>query len=327
MDQEPASGTATLPRSAPSSVGYELRPPARRRVGRAATKWFLVVPFVVLAPIAIVAWSAVPRLASPALVAEEAVSIGLTESARSVLVDGLAAELAERRDMPLAEDSFREVYERSMTQEWFDEQVLDIARELDQWLLGTSHELPDLAVDLVPVKIALASDPETMAVVSEHIGCDGGECAPTGEPSGATLAGVPDRVALLAPDADTEGLIRMRNLLDTARQTGRFGPLFLLGEFALLILLARRHARLRFTGGLLFVVGTLVVLATWLGPGWVGLRLVDSLPPDVPVEAADIAALVSWTLEPARMVAYWLVGVGAAAYVGSFAWSAMSRPS
>lgn len=325
MDNQQGSGTATLPSPpAASYSGYEPRPPARR-TGRAATKWFLVVPFVLLAPLAILAWSVTPRITSPGLVAEEAVDIGLTESARAVLLDSFASELAERRESPLAEDTLREVYERSLTQEWFDEQVLSVSGELDRWLEGSATQLPDLVIDLVPVKTALASDPEAMAMVADFIGCEGLECAPSNQPAEVALEGVPDRVALIGPDADPDGLLQARSMLGSVRKTGQFGPLILLGEFGLLIMLARRHGRLRFAGGLLFAVGATVVLAAILIPGWLGANFAESLPPDVPVEAGDFAALVAWTLVPARTMAYWLVGVGAAAYVGSFLWSELSR--
>ena len=99
MGPDPHTGTSTLPPTAEEVArsGYEHRPPARRSAGRAATKWFL----------------AVPRLTSPAMLAEEAVDIGLTESARVLLVDGFASQLADERGTP--EATIREVFDRSLT--------------------------------------------------------------------------------------------------------------------------------------------------------------------------------------------------------------------
>ncbi len=329
MDTDRGPGTATLAPGAAEVArsGYEHRPP-HRRTGRAATRWILVVPFVVMAPLALIAWTAMPRVTSPTMVAEEAVEIGLTHSARAALVDEFASQLAQRRDAPLTEATMREVFDRSLTQEWFDEQVLNIAGELDRWLLGTSNRLPDLVIDLVPVKTALASDPEAMALVTNFVGCEGIECAPKGQTVEVALVGMPDQAALLTADADSsqaEGLIRARSLLQSGRGMSAIAPLILLGELALLVLLARRHGRLRFAGGLLFLVGALVLLVGWFGPGWVGAEVAGSIPADIPVAAGDIAALVAWVLEPARTLAFWLMAAGAIAYAGSFAWTALSR--
>ena len=331
MDTHRQSGAGTLaPSSSEAARSHdEHRPPAgRASPARAATRWFLVVPFVLIAPIALIAWTAMPRVTSPALVAEEAVEIGLTQSARTALVDGFATQLAERRDAPLVEDTMREVFDRSLTQEWFDEQVFNIAGELDRWLLGSGDQLPDLVIDLVLVKTALASDPEAMQLVANFVGCEGIECAPENQTVEVALVGVPDQAALLNADADSseaEGLIKARGLLQTGRRMSAIAPLILLGELALLALLARRHGRLRFTGGVLIVVGALVLLIAWLGPGWVGGEVAGSIPDDAQVAAVEIAALVWWMLEPARTLAYWVVAAGAIAYVGSFAWTAMSR--
>ena len=120
-------------------------------------------------------------------------------------------------------------------------------------------------------------------------------------------------------------MVRARSLLQGGSRIGAIGPLILLGELTLLVLLARRHGRLRFTGGLLIVVGALVLAVGWLGPGWVGAEVAGSMPAEIPLAGADIAALVSWVLEPARTLAYWLVAAGAIAYAGSFAWTALSR--
>ncbi len=329
MDTDRGSGTATL---APSSAevarsGYEHQPPSLR-AGRAATRWFLVVPFVLIAPIALITWTAMPRITSPVMVAEEAVEIGLTRSARTALIDEFASQLAERRDAPLTEATMREVFDRSLTQEWFDEQVLNITGELDRWLLGTSSRLPDLVIDLVPVKTALASDPDAMALVTSFVGCEGIECAPEGQTVEVALVGMPDQAALLtagAGSSQAEGLIRARGLLQSGRRMSGLAPLILLGELTLLALLARRHGRMRFTGGVLVAVGSLVLLIGWFGPGWVGGEVAGSIPADVPVAPADIAALVSWVLEPARTLAYWIVAAGAIAYAGSFALTAMGR--
>lgn len=196
MDMDRGSGTATLAPNSAEVAGYEHQPPSRH-TGRAATRWLLVVPFVVMAPIA---RTAMPRVTSPAMVAEEVIEIGLTHSARAALVDGFASQLAERRNAPLTEATMREVFDRSLTQEWFDEQVLNIAGELDRWLLGTTTQLPDLVIDLVPIKTALASDPDAMALVASFVGCEGIECAPEGQTVEVALVRMPDQAALLTVD-------------------------------------------------------------------------------------------------------------------------------
>jgi hypothetical protein len=167
-----------------------------------------------------------------------------------------------------------------------------------------------------------------MALVTSFVGCEGIECGPEGQTVEVALVGMPDQAALLTVDAGSsqaEGLIRARGLLQSGRRMSGLAPLILLGELTLLAFLARRHGRMRFTGGVLVAVGSLVLLVVWFGPGWVGGEVAGSIPADVPVASADIAALVSWVIEPARTIAYWVVAAGAIAYAGSFALTAMGR--
>lgn len=320
-----ATSTLTSPPEPGEDASRQLqRPPARPTKGRrarAATRWVLVVPFVILAPLALISWATFPRITSPAMIAGQAIDQGLTEVAREAMVTEFASELADRRGAPLGADTMRDVFDRSLTQEWFDEQLSGIVTELDRWLVATGPGTPHLVIDLVPVKTALAADPEAMQMVANFVGCSGAECAPA-------LGAVPDQAELLAMEpasSEAEELLAARGMLQTGRRVVQFAPLVLLGEFALLVLLAPRHGRLRFAGSVVAVVGALVMLVVLTAPGWVGGEAAEAVPAEVPLAASDVGALVSWALEPARSLALWMLVAGAVAVAGSYAWGVLSR--
>lgn len=312
----------TAPPEADSALRSQ-QPIARHRGRRAAaaTRWILVVPFVLLAPVALIAWAAIPRVSSPQQIAEEAVAIGLTEVARDAIVEEFSSELAESSETVFVAGTMREVFDRSLTQEWFDAQVVGIATEVDRWLAGTEPSLPELMIDLVPVKTALAADPAALRIVAEFVDCSGTNCT-------AGIAALPDEASLLSIEAgssEAEDLIAARGLLQTTRRGVQFIPLVMLAEFALLVLLARRHARLRFAGSVALWIGGILMLVVLIVPGWVGGQAAEAVPPELPLAASEVAVLASWAIAPARTIALWMLVAGAIAVVGSYVWDVVNR--
>ena len=162
-----------------------------------------------------------------------------------------------------------------------------------------------------------------MQMLAEFAECSGSSCS-------AGLAAVPDEASLLTIEAgsgEAEEFFAARGVLQTSRRAIQFAPLVLLGEFALLVLLARRRARLRFAGAVAAVVGALVMLVVLIAPGMLGAEAAQAVPSDIPLAAADVADLVSWALAPARSIAQWMLVAGAIAVAGSIAWDAWSRRS
>ena len=131
-------------------------------LGRAAaglTRGLLFTLFMVVAPIALLVWAVLPRLMSPAGLADQAIDVGLTETLRVAIVDQLASELADRQNAPVATDQMRSIFDRSLSQDWFDQQVTGVAGELELWFAGADEELPPLQIDLVPSRRRLLPIP------------------------------------------------------------------------------------------------------------------------------------------------------------------------
>lgn len=136
-------------------------PKALSTTGRtlaAVARWFLFIVLVGLAPVALIAWSVTPRVTSSPQLADAAIESGLTGAVRGALVDQLSSKLAEQEDSPFHAAQLRPVIERSLSQDWFDAQLTLLAAELDGWLGTSGDELPDLVIDLTPVKRSLAAD-------------------------------------------------------------------------------------------------------------------------------------------------------------------------
>lgn len=295
-------------------------------VGRAAaglTRWLLLILFMVIAPIALLVWAVLPRLMSPAALTEQAIDVGLTETLRAAIVDQLSSDLADQQNIPVATDQMRSIFDRSLTQDWFDEQLTSLAQELELWLAGTDDELPSLQIDLVPVKTSLAADPEAIRLVVELIGADEGVAIPEG-----ALAGIPDRVSLLSGSEDSgsaDDLFVARDFVDLATRRRGLIPLVAIGALALIALLARRGTRLRWTGSALLAVALPNLALVALAPRWVGQQAASLVPDEVGLEGAEVEALVSWILDPARSQALWVLVAGIAAVVASVAARALRR--
>ncbi len=255
------AGTITATRSPETDPPHA--PTAAPRPARAAgslTRGLLLVLLVMASPAALIVWTATPRITSPTELAEQAIAIGLTEAVRGEIVDELSSELAERRNSPTESDQMHLVFERSLSQAWFDEQVLAIAAELDRWLDGANPEPPELIVDLRPVKASLAADPEALFLVADLIGTEQG----TGSIAIA-LAGVPDEVSLLSEPPEPgspEGLYTAREVLGDVRMVRLAIPVVLLVVFALTVLLARRDTRVRSAGRTLAIIGVPLLVAS-----------------------------------------------------------------
>jgi hypothetical protein len=155
MDTDQDAGTVTATPTRPPAIDQPKALPRGRRPGGVAgslTRGLLVFMLVVTAPLALMVWATTPRITSPTQLASQGVRIGLTEIVRRDIVDQLSSELADRRQSPTESAQVRSVFERSMTQAWFDEQVMSVATELEEWLAGTDPQPPELVVDLRPVK-------------------------------------------------------------------------------------------------------------------------------------------------------------------------------
>ncbi len=240
-------------------------------VGRAAaglTRGLLFTLFVVVAPIALLVWAVLPRLMSPAALADQAIDVGLTETLRAAIVDQLASELADRQNPPVATDQMRSIFDRSLTQDWFDEQLTSVAGELELWFADADEELPSLQIDLVSVKTSLVADPEAIRLVAELIGAEEGVAIPEG-----ALAGIPDQVSLLSGSEDpgsADDLFAARDFVDAANRRRGMIPLVIFGVFAMIVLLARRGTGLRWTGSALLAVALPILAVAALAPRWVG---------------------------------------------------------
>ncbi len=295
------------------------------RTAAGLTRLLLFIVFMVVAPIALLVWAVLPRLMSPAALAGEAIDVGLTESLRAAIVDQLASELADQQSIPVATDQMRSIFDRSLTQDWFDEQLTSVAGELEIWFAGADEELPSLQIDLVPVKTSLAADPEAIRLVAELIGADEEAAIPEG-----ALAGIPDRVSLLSGSEDPgsrDDLFAARDFVDTASSRRGMIPLVVFGVFAMIVLLARRGTRLRWAGSALLAVALPILALAALAPRWVGQQAMSLVPDEVGLEGAEVEALVSWILGPARSQGLWVLFAGIAAIVASVAARALrGRP-
>jgi hypothetical protein len=318
------AGTITATRSPetdPPHAPTEAPRPARA-VGSLTRGLFLVL-LVMASPAALIVWTATPRITSPTELAEPAIAIGLTEAVRGEIVDELSSELAERRNSPTESDQMRLVFERSLSQAWFDEQVLVVATELDRWLDGTNPEPPELIVDLRPVKASLAADPEALFLVADLIGTE----QSTGSIAIA-LAGVPDEVSLLSEPLEPgspEGLYTAREMLGDVRMVRLAIPVVLLVMFALTVLLARRDTRVRSAGRTLAIIGVPLLVASFVMPMVATRVALSSMPSEIPIDAGQVEGLLSWMLEPVRPVGFGLVVVGAVVVGASVAMDAVRR--
>lgn len=320
------SATETLPRDFDADIRRPAPLAAQRpdtpatRVGRGLLRLLLVI----LAPLALIVWAVLPRVTSPALLADQAVESGLTSIVRDGLVDQLSSELSERRGSPAQSEQMRSVFERSVTQAWLDEQVMIVAAELDEWFAGTDDRPPELVVDLTPVKASLAADPEALFLVADLVGAEqvDGSVA-------VALAGVPDRVELFSEETESEfpeGAYTVREVMATARTARQMIPVTVLLVFALFVLLARAGQRLRSGGRTLLAVGIPLLIASLLMPMVASWLAVDAMS-DLPIDAADLESFLSWMFEPVRPVGFVLLTAGLAAVIAAFMTDLLRRRS
>ena len=200
----------------------------------------------------------------------------------------------------------RSIFDRSLSQEWFDDQVRSVTGELEIWLGGTSQTAPELVIDLRPVKATLAADPEALFLVADMVGSEEVEGS-----FAAALAGVPDEVEMLgdAAPGEPEPLFAARDYLADARSVRRLIPFALIGLFGLIVLLTKPGARLGSAGRTLALIGVPLLVASFVMPALTSEIVVGSMPSEIPIDAGDIAGLLSWVLEPVRPIA---IGLGAA---------------
>jgi len=329
-DLDPWAGTAitTLSRDAATEPHGRGDEPSvgSRGAGRTVATVFrglLVFMLVLTGPLAVIVWATMPRVTSPTQVAEQAIEAGLTAAVRESLVDQLSSELAERRASPTQSPQMRSVFERSLSQAWFDEQVRNVTADLEVWLGGTGQRPPLLVIDLTPVKASLAADPEALFLVADLVGAEEVEGSVA-----AALAGVPDEVELLSETAEPgtpEGLFAARDYLVDARRVRPLIPIALVSVFALIVLLSRRGARLGWTGRTLALIGVPLLVASFVMPALTSQIVAGAVPADIPLDATDIADLLSWMLEPVRPVAIGLAVSGLVLLVVSFGLGVVHR--
>jgi hypothetical protein len=326
MDTEPGTraGTATPTLAREVSVPDDAAAP-RPNSGVAAKtgRGFLGVLLVLIAPLALMVWAVIPRLTSPSELASQAVTQDLTSIVRDAIVDELSAQLSERRNAPTVSDQMRLVFDRSMTQAWFDEQVVGLATELDRWLAGNDDDPPELVIDLRPVKASLTADPEALLIVAAWMG--GEEFDGT---VAAALTRVPDEVELFSAETDSEfpeGFYAVREILGSARSARQMIPVVLVIVFAIFVVLARPGERLRSSGRLLAVIGGSVAIASFAMP-FVATRLaLGAAPGDLPIEASQVEGLMWWMMAPLRPIGVTILVAGVVAMAAAYASVVMQR--
>ncbi|MFV1971231.1 MAG: hypothetical protein ACC683_09540 [Acidimicrobiia bacterium] len=303
------------------------------RVGRALAalaRWFLLIVLVVLAPVALILWSVTPRVTSPSQLADEAIAAGLTSAVQAALVDQLSDGLTEQEDSPLRAAELRPVIGRSLSQDWVDEQLILLADELDRWLGASGAELPDLVIDLTPVKESLAADDQTLSLISEAMGCNGFGCPSPESALIDMLDEVPDEVALLTigGESDTEDaqeILTARDRLQTATRLIAMIPLVLAALVVALVLAARRGSRNRWLGAVLVAISVPVLAVATLLPRWASSWVSGSVPGEIPIERTSLEEVFNWAFRPAGSVAQLILIVGAASLVTSVALAVRRR--
>lgn len=324
-NHDPRGGTSTLTRD--DDLAGRYKPiPRSKRAGRAAaafTRGLLLFLLVVAAPLALIVWAAMPPLTSPTQIADQAIEVGLAAAGRDGLVDQLSSELAERRESPTESPQMRSIFERSLSQEWFDSQVRGVTASLEIWFAGSDQHPPHLVVDLTPVKASLAADPEALFLVADMVSAEDLEGSVA-----VALAGVPDEVDLLSESAapgEPEALFSARDYLDSAGTLRSWIPFVLLAMFSITVVLTRDGERTGGAGRTLVVVGVPLLVAAFVIPTLMSEFVAGAIPSEIPLDAADVTDLMSWMLEPVRPVGVALVAAGLAAIVASFAMSAVGR--
>ena len=324
-NHDPWGGTSTL--TPDTDLADRYKPiPGSKRAGRAAASFsrgFLLFLLALVAPLALIVWAAMPRLTSPTQIADQAIEVGLAGAVREAFVDELSSQLAERRASPTESPQMRSIFERSLSQDWFDTQVRGVTASLETWLAGSDQRPPHLVVDLTPVKASLAADPEALFLVAGMVGADELEGSVA-----AALAGVPDEVELLSDTAvpgEPAALFSARDYLESARTLRKWIPFVVLAMFAITVVLSREGERLGGAGRTLVVVGVPLLVAAFVMPVLASELAAGAIPSEIPLDGADVADLLSWMLEPVRPVGAALVAVGLAAIVASFAMGAIGR--
>lgn len=323
----------SLERPGPDRVGRRdtpnaaFEPSAVSAAGRtlaALARWFLFIVLVVLAPVALIAWSVTARVTSLPQHADQAIESGLTGAARRALVDQLSAALAEHEDSPIDAGQLRPVIERSLSQDWFDEQLTLLADELDRWLGTSSDEPPDLVIDLTSVKGSLAADDQTLSLVTGAMDCDSPRCPSPESALVILLSEVPDEVALLTIGAESDTdlgqeILEARDRFQTIDRLIAMVPLLLAGALAGLVLLARRGSRIRWLGVTLVAIAVPVLAVATLLPGWASQWVSGFLPGEISLNRASLEAVFSWANRPAGSVALLMLLAGITALVASVA--------
>lgn len=319
-------------RAAPDTPPEPPRVAAAGRILMAVARWLLFIALIGLAPVALIAWSVTPRVTSPSQLADEAIASGLTKGVRGALVDQLTTELVELEDSPLHAGELRPVIERNLSQGWFDEQLTRLAAELDRWLGTSRDELPNLVIDLTPVKESLAADAGALSLIAPAMGCTVPRCPSAAPALGDMLDRVPDEVAILTigTESDTDSrqeIMDARTRFQTIDRLIAMIPLVLVAGLTALVLLARPGSRVRWLGTTLVVIAIPVLATAMLLPGWAARRVAGSLPDDIRLDLSSIRDAFNWAIRPAETAAWWMLLAGVVALVAAIAGEARRRRS
>jgi len=304
-----------------------LKPKALSALGRALAalaRWILVIVLVLLAPIGLIAWSVAPRVTNPSQLADEVIESGLSEQIRVAMVDQISVNLADGEDSPVGADELRPVVENGFSQGWFNEQLIQLADEFEGWLSASGDGLPDLAIDLTPVKETLTADDQALSLIADRMDCTGPRCPSSELTLLNMLSEIPDEVDLLTigaePDTEPDpGILEARNQIQTIDRQIGLVPLVLVAALVAIALLARRDSRIRWLGSTLVVIAVplfaVAMLLPGLASGWASGLLSDK----IQISSANLEEVFSWVFGPAGSVARWMLLAGVTAVAISVA--------
>lgn len=294
-------------------------------VGRAfaaLARWLLVILLVMVAPVGLTVWSVIPRVASPLQLADAAIESGWTKTVRVTLIEQLSTELAKQDASRFTANELVPVIERNLSQIWLDEQLTGLAGELDRWLGASTDELPNLVIDLTAVKDSLAADEQALPLIAKALDCTGPRCTSPESALDDVLSEVPNEVAILAIEGDSDNdagveVLTARDRLQTVARIIAMIPLVLVGVLAIVVALARRGLRLRWLGATLIAVSIPLFAAATLLPQWAARRAAGSVPDEIPFNRTSLGGVFNWAMRPAGAVALWLLLGGVAAIAGA----------
>ena len=278
-------------------------------------RWWLFGVLIFVGPIAVLAWTVGPRVTDPQLVMDKAIDLGLTDMARTTLIDQVVTQLDAEQDLPVDAEAAAGVLERGITQDWVDGQFTGFATDLSSWLALSGDQPPELVVDLEPVKESIAADPQALSIFEEDPGCEGPGCTPPGLLLAELLGGIPDAVNLPAGEdpAGVTSLLDGRERLQFVGDIVDAIPRLLAVVVLLILLFARGGTRLRWLGAAVAIPAVPVLLISTLLPSLAAGIAAGSLPDVIPLDTEALKELLRWITAPARTLA--TIGLVAGALV------------